>query len=528
MFFFKLLPEDLTFVLLTDWLCVWLDLLSAVDVACCNHSCRPAWLLALSKVRRATWHTYKPICNYLQWLHDRRVHISTLDVDPRILVELDDSSPAFAVSTTAVEFHSCSHDIPFGVQRFLAYFPHLQELTWRGSGLTDHQALELTNLRAPLRRLQLDDNKLSPAVIAGICMPICNTLEDLSCDRVDDMLLWRLARCCQRITSVSWESVECMQTASLLAFFAANSHMQRIYFGGKIVTNTLLHGILAVCPDLEYVHIGETSPATIDMFTAFSNPTHAKLKQVDMLNVTVRFISTPTRVCEVATIGTGFGDYDFTCNDMDDLLGALHTPMRSLRIDQSAFLEVSVDASNICILANLHGRSLQVLDLWFDAERAEVQYFLKRCPNLVEMFLHSATAGNHITNNDMLDLPAWCPKLTKMGLCNCAVDLSDEALASALKAWSPNITVLELFGCRGLTDAFLPLLAQACPRLHDLSVRNTLFSKEALVDCVLSCAPDRNNRGDWRLICPNNGSTDWIKAQLVPSGKFSKFLVVHY
>lgn len=185
----------------------------------------------------------------------------------------------------------------------------------------------------------------------------------------------------------------------------------------------------------------------------------------------------------------------------------------AIRAINSADDVVNVSANMLRALADFHGPTLEKCDvvLALDVFAADLQYFISRCPNMVELLLEGFDPRGLIDDAGMRNLPLWCPRISKLKLYCCAEDITDEALCFALEKWSANgITLLDLYRCQLLTDAVLPVIERCCPRLVSLSLQAKV-SKEALLQFVLSISKNKVfslvEPGGWHL-------RDWLKAEL--------------
>ncbi|ODN80538.1 hypothetical protein L202_02748 [Cryptococcus amylolentus CBS 6039] len=105
-----------------------------------------------------------------------------------------------------------------------------------------------------------------------------------------------------------------------------------------------------------------------------------------------------------------------------------------------------------------------------------VKELVERCPNLTEIRLKEV-----ILDNDMLAELAKLKKLRSLDLSSPAVSLTDEPVIELIQAVGGGLETLDLTDNAELTDDILPIIAEHCPQLKNLHLRNvTELSNEAI------------------------------------------------
>lgn len=461
------LPEDLSVVLLSDWLGDSLLALGRLDVAFCSRA-RASWLHVLGKVRiKGPDPTLaaKPLLNFLMWLHERDVYIDMLSVYLQADDCSDESWPSFSLRTLKLILPAKKACMVDEIQRFLTFFPSLESLDLDCSGLASPVLITSFRCPPPLRQLVLRKAwKIPQAQTLGVISSVSSSLEELVCDVVDDWLLLRLAECCSGLRSVDLGLQDRVQPSSLLALCSSNPQLFCVGLDGHMVTTNAVLDVLSVCPKLKEIELGPTSPVSFELLATISadNCAH-KLDRISLCDIYISFHANHRRRwCDVIATETLW--------DGDLFFSSLRAPIRSIVFGENT----RIDSMLLRLLADGHGATLEVAELYLDSlmQRLEVQYFLQRCSTLVELSLNGCFGeGNLITADDLRNLPLWCPRISKLQLTRCTKGLTNESVAVALERWSQNnITVLKLHGCGLSADAIMPVIRRCCPGLLHLSV----------------------------------------------------------
>lgn len=188
---FDLLPLDVALTVVQDWLDPSLVILSRLDVALCNWSMRFEWLQLTSRVKVKQARTVQPIHCCLSWICDRAICVNKFVADMALLNALyhTEAGDVRLPATTYIEFDpKKSTESPFGISKFLSYFPNLTALDFRCCKLKEPHLYELYHLRCPLKELRLgeifDGISATTAVLAF--EHFSSTLTLLDCDLLDD------------------------------------------------------------------------------------------------------------------------------------------------------------------------------------------------------------------------------------------------------------------------------------------------------------------------------------------------------
>lgn len=501
------LSEDLTLLLLTEWLQVSLVTLSRLDIAFCSRSTRRWWILVLQQLRLPEGTARQPMDRFLLWLHARRVHVEHLCVGVRVangLQHVPLPGP-LAFRTTSIRFNPCPFSsITFNIQAFLSWFPHLASLDWGGC----HQLQDMHLLALPpLRRLILRNCKmLSPGAISDAVAAIGAGLEELHCEGANDLMLRRLAVSCAQMKKITFSSIHSLSSSAMVLFCSSNPQLHCIYMDGPAVTDALVQAALLTCPLLKELDIGMRSAVTYELLSFITNSAFInKLAFVHLSGTLIRF-HPQGEGCEVTVRHRAALCGPSCC------LSCLNIPIRELTLSQGD--GAVIHRSDLRLLADLHGSALLVATLMLsaDIERADVQYFLSHCPNMCKLFMSAVDEGRSLlSNDDLRNLPSWCPRITRIGLIDCAVDLTDDSVIYALSRWSCNhMTKVNFYGCRLLTDTILPYIEEYCPDLIELYLWHTGITKEALLGTMLCLS---KNGVFHEVTAPDLQSKHWIADQ---------------
>lgn len=472
---FLALPEDLSVVLLSEWLESRLSDLSHLDVACCNRASRSCWLQVLRQVQvhRTTDAAY-PFFNFLKWLHDRNVLVHSLRVEMKEEYGEKLSKLSLSFRTTSLRE---THTLPVRsetIQTLLSCFPCLTSLDLHCRQLLDGFFPDLSYC-PPLRQLRLRDcwnTNMSNANMLLVRVGV--TLEDLHCDFVDELMVMTLTQHCKALRKLSCIFPHTVTAEAIVALCSNNSQLTHVDFSGKHVTNDVILSILAACPNMRDVALGVRCKVTYDLLSA---PAVQELDRVSLWPFDLRFSPCEAggsrRCCEMAVnADTGF---------LSALIAISPLLIRAITFSDGQYVVVATP-DVLRALADFHGWSLEKckLNFWDDVKQDDVQYFLSRCPNMVDLSLTSSSRneGILIDDKDMRNLPLWCPRISKLELVDCAMDITDESVSYALDKWSAkNITAIVLRGCHLLTDGLLPVIERCCPKLTLLNVQGMKLSK---------------------------------------------------
>lgn len=387
------LPEDLTVVLLSDWLEVNIFDLSLLDVAWCNHQTRGIWLHALSKLRLQTRRekSRTPLSNFAYWLHNRHVNQMKLEIElDHMQFDPEEGLPQFVLRTTHLSVIGTT--TPAVILQLLSWFPQLIRFDCRDAMMSDGS---------------------SPAAIPQVMSSLKHTLESLSCHKVTSEVAWNY----KNLKSILWKDVD-MDPNEFMLFVSSNPQLIEVSIGGRAFTDDVIAHLLVTCPDISLVNNCFQEPLNGISFTflkAVANVHCAKaLDCIQLFPFTLNYLpcSVHGRVCELA----------LSCNwpheaTVHSLLSHLTTPLRKVTTwtDQcGAFF----GAASLLILAEKHGQSLTELriQLGRDVGRKDVQQLVGQCPNLISLTLTSAYTNALMTYEDFLATRLQCPQLTSLGV----------------------------------------------------------------------------------------------------------------
>lgn len=501
---FHILPEDLTVVLLHDWLNVNLAIAACLDAACCNHGIRQYWLNVLAFVRTTEVTAKSPMKEFFAWLQERSPRVEAL-----VAGALNDlsRSPRLPTISSVKLRPSAASSHPKAFRKFLSYFPSLSYLECSGCVLSDHHFVFLLSqpLRCPLRRLRLIGcGSISPAIIAEIVVSVRSTLQELHCDGLDDMAVQRMATRCAAMTVISWQKCHpTLQAATILSFCANNSSLKYISLDSCAVTNALIESIACECAALQKIMLSDRCKTDIPLINALS--TAGSIRYVYMSSIWFGLADeagSGSRVCDVTWHS------NCTPASVMAVLSIIQLPIRTMD-HQGQQGWVRVNQQMLQMLAE-HGSSLAKVEIALDRSitRADIQAFLVRCVNLTNL---SLTEGQNVEDEDLRNLPVYCPHLNKLCL-NAASKLTDDAVIAALEGLAHNnMKCIVLHGSALLTDAVLLKIDQCCPHLIELSLHGTAVTKEAVLEFLLSrpkpCALKK-------FTPPTREMREWVKEQV--------------
>lgn len=401
------------------------------------------------------------------------------------------SNLTLSLQTTSVEFHHDpnSGSNPQPIHRLLSFFPCLTSLDMDCHYAADD--LFPDSWCPPLRQLRLRRyGAVNMSKVVALLSAVCDTLEELHCDRMDEQLVLALTDHCRSLKKLSGYFHDNATSASIMSLCANSSHLITVDFNSSIITDELLVSILSACPAIRDVVLGEY--CEIDPSELLSSPVVHALDSFTMRSFVFRMFPCESprskRCCEIEAMRKPVfhdGELPFLRSFSTEAAMLI----RSITISKSSGFTITGE-----YLRMVAGCAMQkcVLYLAYGVQQADVQYFLSHCPNMVDLPLSSHGDRTLIDDTDMRNLPLWCPRIAKLELIACATDISDESLSCALEAWSVNsISVINLHGCRLLTDAVLPVIERYCPRLTSLSTMDTRFLKETLLQFVIFMAQNK-------------------------------------
>lgn len=261
------LPEDLTVVLLSEWLKVGLIALSQLDVAWCNHSTRSNWLQVLTQIRTSGYeeHIRTPIGILAIWLQSRNVNISHLQIQLDDLQTLDeDSFPHFVLRSVSLTLLGTT--TPAKLWQLLSWFPQLTALNCGPAMLTDDYLLEMCrHLHCDLRELMFG-NPCSPAAIAQVISSLALNLEVFHCHRATcDMV-----RSCRKLQQICWDVAD-MEPEELITIISNNPHLIWSRIDAGAITEDVFAQFLLLCPNLE-LFISDKYLRDLDLSFTFLKP----------------------------------------------------------------------------------------------------------------------------------------------------------------------------------------------------------------------------------------------------------------
>lgn len=344
----------------------------------------------------------------------------------------------------------------------------------------------------------------------GLLMTLCATLQELHYDSIEEGMVMLLAEHCSTFKKLACHFHTNVTQESIQLLCCTNFQLVRIEFDGNSVTHDLILAILAACPAIKEVVLGEDGSAA--RFSLLSSHAIRTLTLLSVWPVECRIFSSDSsgRCCEV------FFNEPVELN----FLRTMPLPIRGITFRWRYGSHIAADL--LRVLADSHGHTLEKCKLFLheSMNRTDLQYFLSRCPNMSDLSLNfQKRPTDLIDDTDMRNLSLWCPRIAKLELNCCAVAITDESVGYALKRWSANnITAFHLCDCQLLTDAVLPIIEKCCPQLHSMCVPSTSFSKEAVLQFVLNIS----NNWVFSSVEPPYELRDWLEGELRKHGTLWK------
>lgn len=232
---FDVIPYDILHLIAEDYLGGDVETLSCLDVACCNRAARPELLALLSTVHAAPSPVVNELANFIVWIAARRIQIAMLHVNVESLTDFAgvvleanieaDLPPAAIVTVDGIALNGNDEDLDgASLPVFLSHFPNLTSIDcseW--ASITNLQVTALSCC-GQLKRLNLSNNdSLTAGAIAWLVCFKGGTLQELSCDVLDDDALGRVAKHCHRISHLRLSCVECISSENLELLCIANA-----------------------------------------------------------------------------------------------------------------------------------------------------------------------------------------------------------------------------------------------------------------------------------------------------------------
>lgn len=376
------LPEDLTVALLSEWLESSLIDLSHLDVACCSHASRSYWLHVLRQIRPLEDDATS--CNSLAWLHNRDILMHTLRVrlDQKDWKELSKLSLSFR--TTSLKCLQCS--FPQAISTLLAFFPCLTSLEVDCGYWNSRTVVDLPSPPS-LRRLSLQNFwKVKGAKPVALLLAVCATLEEFYCNSTDKRMVQTLTAHCTTLKKLNCFFHLGVTAESIKALCSNNSQLAHVEFNGAPMSSGLILSILAACPWIRDV-----------VFTDYEGKTsHSGLLSSNLLQGLDMFRMWPfeynfspcesghsRRCCEIVV----HEHTESTPSFIRTLFTTTSFAIRGFTLNESVHIVIS--ANSLRLLVDAHGDTLEKCELclFYDVNRANIQDFLSRCPNMMELTL---------------------------------------------------------------------------------------------------------------------------------------------
>lgn len=193
------LPEDLSLLIVNDYLGASLRLLSALDETHCNHGHRTALLVLMAKltVNEQEAAKYKPtqrIGIYLNWIDSRQVRLSAIHLNV-FAVDAEVRLPGFRQLPSVLAVHLSNQHLANGIMpspivlySFLALFPALKCLEIGSEGFsefsTKHARICL-QLHCPLQILAVKHCSSVCSIVMSNLVNKFSALQELSCSGID-------------------------------------------------------------------------------------------------------------------------------------------------------------------------------------------------------------------------------------------------------------------------------------------------------------------------------------------------------
>lgn len=524
---FACLPFDIMWLIWGEFVDANDKGLSTLDVAFCNHSMRADILRLLAKSKISTnfgGHVMKgeQLGMYLNWVAMRNVHcqselfVKSADI-PSMMRYL--SHPMEQV--TKMCFFSPfpqSYDVISSIASFIACFPALQEIdcdAFFGAAceLTDYHLKGFINMKCPLKTLKIANClDVSGAMMTLVLSAVANTLQDLTCNALDDTALICLSHelkhlqylrmACDHIHTLSslQQFCSCMSNSlkSLVLFRTSPNKGDRVS-----LDDTLVETIASAAVNLSYLQVSgfgllDEPAVTVKSlrYVLDNNPNIATISLRDTTIFVEERLDNGNIVVEMRCGAYGGNDFIASFCSVDNLVVQ--------KLEDHDFFRCN--RKTLRLMGNRWGQSLKEVECEFDdsVRDADFEYFLECSPNITAMELNYSKG---IGDSGLSMVPIFCSKLEVLKISYFYI-ITDEGMLRLLKGYQRFNTLQELTlsNCHNLGNDTIEHIAEYCPCLSVLRLRQ-YFLGETIFELIL----ERKLRAEY-IQCDD---AEWVQQQLV-------------
>lgn len=484
------LPHDLSTYLLEHWLQFrHAKPFSPLDIAFSNRSSRKDWLFLLSRTKapNGSARIQHSLGSYLTWIASRQFCVEGVDATISAVNALPAVDPLwtnsrirwFKLSPTGKALTNRS-----GLKDLLAAFPCLRSLSFHGcEHLVDDDLAPLLDLECPLTGLNFTGcYQLFPEMITAMICRFGSTMKDVMCDAMGDVGVQALTASCASLEKLTVYNSDAITQANELVKLCCRNPLKHLALGqhNKLITSLNddhVQEIVTHCPALTTVCLYkcDVTGSIVGLLMGLHG-----IERIDFSGVRISVFTEKQRVCQVEC-GRQVSRDQF----VKDMFDAITIPIKSI---YASVAYAALCKHTLRLLAVEHSQTLDTFQcaLDMDVELADMRFFIAKCRNLNHLRLSFRQPLFSFEDEDIRNLPIYCPSLTSLGVSDCASRITDAAFLEFLEGYrASEMYNLDLEGCARLTDAVLDKLPESLPRLTMLNVRNTSFSKEAVLAFLL-------------------------------------------
>lgn len=492
---FACLPYDIIWLILHEF--VKFDHakgLSTLDVAFCNHSMRSDILRYLTQCnpkQLGYGASFAHVGEYLNWLTIRNVPgMSELDVRPADIPNIVQHLTRPMPQITKLSFNDklpLSCDVITSIAAFIACFPALAEIECGircADVMSDHHLKEFVHMRCPLKTLTVVScSKVSASMLSLVISAVASTLQELTCDALDDTSLDCLARELKNLRTLSLGCDHIQSLSSLQQFLQCVSssltsltifHIDHQF--GAPFNDAHIEIITAAAARLKYISVGDYEDVDVPALTAMSLQ-YTLANNPNMKHVTLR--GTKINVKQRHNNGDVIvelrcGQYDGGNEFIAGFCSVDHLMVQSLL---ECWDGEGYSSTTLRLIGNRWGKELKEFECLFDDSvlDADFQHFLLCCPAIISMDLSHSTS---ISDNGLAMLPMFCCKLEVLEI-NAFDLLTNDGMRRILQGYQRFNTLkeLSLYNCH-LGVQTLEYIAENCPQLRVLRLIDVNICEE--------------------------------------------------
>lgn len=243
-----MLPGDLLITILEDYVSANTTHLSALDVAYCNRSMRVEILSVLGRVRCGVNSSCfqfelmegQALDNHLQWISSRKILLSAIYINA---FDANSAAPYLAHCPIKEVHLMKSSRVSADFSLFLDALPYLHTVTLRGDSFCFAHADVLQLSHRQLSTLIMPGTpNVMPYDICEVIVSMCDTLQTLRCDILDDQALIKVADMCVHVKSLSFDCMHIShRNVMVQALGKLGCHLDELEINDKAAVTYQLH-----------------------------------------------------------------------------------------------------------------------------------------------------------------------------------------------------------------------------------------------------------------------------------------------